>query len=143
MTPGRLKQHCHLYKKHAARPSTPARPPGSQPIIARLIATNPTQAGWQVNAAFETAIDNLTTQNKLIAGPDLYTYFLNHASEHNSDGIHPMQPAPQASSGFGRRKMDSLYNGTIVAKGGNELKQTDRPGVFQCPMQRASLKYML
>jgi hypothetical protein len=103
---------------------------GVQPIIARLIATNPTQAGWQVNAAFETAIDNLTTQNKLIAGPDLYTYFLNHASEHNSDGIHPNATGAASIQRLWAQKMDSLYNGTIVAKGGNELKANGSPRSF-------------
>lgn len=62
---------------------------GIQPIIARLLSTNASAAGWQVHADYLKAIDDLTTQNNLTAGPDLYTYFLSHASELNSDGVHP------------------------------------------------------
>jgi hypothetical protein len=90
---------------------------GVQPIIARIIATNPTQAGWQVNAAFLTAVDNLTTQNKLIAGPDLYTYFLNHPTEHNSDGIHPNATGAASIQRLWAQKMDSLYTATSAVKG--------------------------
>jgi lysophospholipase L1-like esterase len=93
---------------------------GIQPIIARLLATNPAKAGWQVNIAFETAIDNLTTQNKLIPGPDLYTYFLANTSQHIDDGIHPDAAGAAAIEKLWAQKMDSLYIGTSVAKGGNE-----------------------
>jgi lysophospholipase L1-like esterase len=74
-----------------------AKAHGIQPMIARTLATAPSFMAaltppvtpWQVNPAFLTAIDNLTTKNKLVAGPDLYTYFLNNPSEHNPDGVHP------------------------------------------------------
>jgi len=72
-----------------------AKAHGIQPMIARILATDDVpgfksaQASpWQVNQAFLTAIDNLTTKNKLVAGPDLYTYFYNHPTEH-TDGVHP------------------------------------------------------
>jgi len=93
---------------------------GVQPIIARLIATNPTQAGWQVNIAYETTIDSLTKVNKLIAGPDLYTYFLNNPSEHNSDGIHPNATGAASVQRLWAQKMDSLYMVTSAAKGRTE-----------------------
>jgi hypothetical protein len=88
---------------------------GIQPIIARLLATNPTAAGmtapkWQVNMAFETVIDSLTKVNNLIAGPDLYTYFLNHPEEHNPDGIHPNPTGCASIQRLWAQKMDSLYN---------------------------------
>ena len=94
---------------------------GVQPIIARLIATNPTEAGWQVNIAYETTIDSLTKVNKLIAGPDLYTYFLNNPSEHNSDGIHPNATGAASVQRLWAQKMDSLYTVTSVARNGTEL----------------------
>jgi lysophospholipase L1-like esterase len=92
---------------------------GVQPIIARIIATNPTQAGWQVSSAFLTAVDSLTTQNKLIPGPDLYTYFLNNPAEHNSDGIHPNATGAASIQRLWAQTMDSLYKTTSVVKEGN------------------------
>lgn len=88
---------------------------GVQPVIARLLATNPSSAGWQVNAAFETAIDNLTTQNNLIAGPDLYTYFLAHPSELGGDGIHPNATGAASIQGLWAEKMSSLYTSQAIA----------------------------
>jgi lysophospholipase L1-like esterase len=66
-----------------------AKAHGIKPMIARTLATNASAAGWQVNGAFLTAVDNLTSKNGLVAGPDLYTYFLAHPTELNSDGVHP------------------------------------------------------
>ncbi len=91
---------------------------GVMPVIARLIATNPTQAGWQVNIAYETTIDSLTKVNKLIAGPDLYTYFLNNPSEHNSDGIHPNATGAASIQRLWAQKMDSLYTAPPPQKAG-------------------------
>jgi len=87
---------------------------GVKPIIARLISTNPANAGWQVNIAYETTIDSLTKVNKLIAGPDLYSYFLANPSQHNSDGIHPNAAGAAAIQNLWAQKMDSLYTGTLV-----------------------------
>jgi lysophospholipase L1-like esterase len=100
---------------------------GVNPVIARVLATNST---WQVNAAFETAVDNLTSQNKLIAGPDLYTYFKAHPTELGGDGIHPNATGAASIQRLWTQKMDSLYNGTIVAKGWNELKANGSPRSF-------------
>jgi hypothetical protein len=87
---------------------------GVHPIIARLLATNSAVAGWQVNIAFENAIDSLTKQNKLIAGPDLYSYFMANTSQHISDGIHPNADGAAAIQRLWAQKMDSLYTGTLV-----------------------------
>ncbi len=88
---------------------------GIQPIIARLLATNPSAAGWSVNAAFETAIDNLTTQNKLIAGPDLYTYFSTHTNELGGDGIHPNATGAASFARLWADKMSSVYTSQAIA----------------------------
>ncbi len=60
-----------------------------RPIIARIPATNPEKAGWQINEGFLKAIDDLTKKNNLTPGPDLYNWFLKHPEELKEDGIHP------------------------------------------------------
>lgn len=62
---------------------------GIRVLIARPLATNAAKAGWQMNQAFLTAVDDLTKTNALAAGPDLYSWFLAHPSELNDDGVHP------------------------------------------------------
>ena len=66
-----------------------AKAHGITPIIARIIATDSSKAGWQVNPAFLEAVDKLTTDNNLPAGPDFYTYFKEHPELLASDGVHP------------------------------------------------------
>jgi lysophospholipase L1-like esterase len=93
---------------------------GVQPIIARLLSTDSSKTKWQVNYAYETTIDSMTKANKLIPGPDLYTYFLNHPEEHNPDGIHPNPTGAASIQRLWAQKMDSLYKTTSVKKGGAE-----------------------
>ena len=70
-----------------------AKAHGVTPIIARMIATNPEIAKWQVHQDFLDAIDKLTKDNELPAGPDFYNYFLDHPEElSTSDGVHPAEP---------------------------------------------------
>ena len=66
-----------------------AKAHGITPIIARIIATDSSKAGWQVNPAFLEAVDKLTADNGLPAGPDFYTYFKEHPELLASDGVHP------------------------------------------------------
>lgn len=67
-----------------------AKAHGVTPMIARMIATNPEIAKWQVNQAYLDAIDELTETNNLPKGPDFYSYFLAHPEElSTSDGVHP------------------------------------------------------
>jgi lysophospholipase L1-like esterase len=99
---------------------------GVHPIIARLLATNPANAGWQVNIAYETTIDSLTKVNKLIAGPDLYSYFLANPGQHNSDGIHPNAAGAAAIQSLWAQKMDSLYTGTLVDPSGPAITKSAR-----------------
>jgi lysophospholipase L1-like esterase len=72
-----------------------AKAHGIQPMIARTLATDDVpgfksvqSSPWQVNQDFLTAIDNLTEKNGLVPGPDLYTYFVAHPTQH-LDGVHP------------------------------------------------------
>ena len=70
-----------------------AKAHGVTPIIARMIATNPEIAKWQVHQDYLDAIDKLTKDNELPAGPDFYNYFLEHPEELSaSDGVHPAEP---------------------------------------------------
>ena len=66
-----------------------AKAHGITPVIARIIATDSSKAGWQVNPAFLDAVDKLTADNNLPAGPDFYTYFREHPEQLASDGVHP------------------------------------------------------
>ena len=62
---------------------------GITPVIARIIATDSSKAGWQVNPAFLEAVDKLVADNNLPSGPDFYTYFREHPELLGSDGVHP------------------------------------------------------
>jgi lysophospholipase L1-like esterase len=85
-----------------------------QPIIARMIATDSVKAKWQVNPDFLRAIDSLTEKNKLIPGPDLYTYFSKHPEEF-SDGVHPNATGALSLIRLWAEKMENLYTvGTSV-----------------------------
>lgn len=62
---------------------------GITPVLARIIATDPDKAGWQVNPKFLQIIDDLTEKNSLPQGPDFYSYFESHPELLGSDGVHP------------------------------------------------------
>lgn len=66
-----------------------AKANGITPILARIIATDPDKAGWQIHPIFLQIIDDLTEQNNLPKGPDFYSYFENHPELLGSDGVHP------------------------------------------------------
>lgn len=66
-----------------------AKERGIEPILARIIATDESKAGWQINSKFLDAIDELTEKNNLHPGPDFYNYFLEHPELIGSDGVHP------------------------------------------------------
>ncbi len=67
-----------------------AKAHGIEPVLARIIATNESIAGWQVNQKYLDAIDDLTDINGLYQGPDFYSYFLEHQELLSTgDGVHP------------------------------------------------------
>jgi len=66
-----------------------AKAHGIEPILARIIATDESKAGWQVNPKFLETVDELTEKNSLHPGPDFYNYFLEHPELLGSDGVHP------------------------------------------------------
>ena len=66
-----------------------AKAHGITPIIARIIATDSSKAGWQINPAFLEAVDKLVADNGLPQGPDFYGYFKERPELLGSDGVHP------------------------------------------------------
>jgi len=84
---------------------------GIVPIIARVLATNPNIAKWQINSDYLKALDNLTQKNKLIAGPDLNSWFLAHPEElkEENDGVHPNAAGAASIQRLWAEKMALLY----------------------------------
>ena len=66
-----------------------AKAHGITPVIARIIATDSSKAGWQINPAYLEAVDKLVSDNGLPAGPDFYSYFREHPELLGNDGVHP------------------------------------------------------
>lgn len=97
------------FKKNMQTVIDSCKKAGIQPIIARVLATNESAAKWQVNPEFLKAVDDLTITNKLIAGPDLYTWFLANPKNLNDDGIHPNASGAASIQRLWAQKMDSLY----------------------------------
>ncbi len=95
------------------------------PIIARMIATNPnktTEGKWQIHPDYLTAIDDLTSKNKLFPGPDFYNFFLQNPSQLNSDGIHPSAIGAASIQRLWAEKMDSVvYKATRVKPSSTSL----------------------
>ncbi len=82
---------------------------GVKPIIARMICTIEANAGWQIHQDFLKAIDDLTLQNNLIAGPDLYSAMLNQPSYFAPDGVHPNADGGAKIHALWAQKMNSIY----------------------------------
>lgn len=66
-----------------------AKANGITPVLARIIATDPNKANWQVNPKFLQIIDELTESNNLPKGPDFFSFFSEHPELLASDGVHP------------------------------------------------------
>ncbi|MBC7389248.1 MAG: SGNH/GDSL hydrolase family protein, partial [Opitutaceae bacterium] len=102
----------NLFKNNLQTVITACKNAGIQPILARMIGTNQAAVKWQVHPDFLKAIDDLTTQNNLIAGPDLYTWFSTHPSELNTDGVHPNAAGAASIQKMWAEKMKPLYAST-------------------------------
>jgi lysophospholipase L1-like esterase len=93
---------------------------GIQPILARVLATNPAYTtnptGWQIHPDYLKAVDDLTKSNNLIPGPDFYTWFLTHPDDLNTDGVHPSAFGAASIHMLWAQKMDSLYGGCSLAE---------------------------
>ncbi|HNW51423.1 MAG TPA: hypothetical protein PKH79_10090 [Prolixibacteraceae bacterium] len=82
---------------------------GIQPIIARVLATNESLAKWQVHPDYLKAVEELTKENSLVPGPDLYDWFLNHPEDLNSDGVHPNASGAANIQRLWAEALDVLY----------------------------------
>jgi lysophospholipase L1-like esterase len=79
---------------------------GRTPVIARI----PYAIGNHDNLpAYNQVVDELTAQNGLPVGPDLYTWFLNHQDEILSDNLHPNDVGRQSINRLWAQAMDSLH----------------------------------
>lgn len=85
---------------------------GMEPILARVIATDSARAKWQIHPGYPEAIDSLTKKNKLIAGPDLDSWFRAHPEELSSDGVHPSAIAAQSIQRLWAEAMTKNLYGT-------------------------------
>ncbi len=125
---GGTNQNVALFTKNLQTVIDSCQARGIKPIIARMLATNKTAAGWQVHQDYEKAIDDLATKNKLIPGPDLYAWFLAHPGDLTSDGVHPNAAGAASIQRLWAEKMDSLYKtATSVSRSGALLSGT--PGL--------------
>lgn len=85
---------------------TTCKSKGIKPVIARVPATNPEKASWQIHEGYLKAIDALTKKYKLIPGPDLYTWFLQHPDELSDGGI---LPSPRGGASIQRLWAEAVY----------------------------------
>jgi len=118
---GGTNANAATFKKNMQLVIDSCKAAGINPIIARMISTNASAAGWQVHQDFLTAIDDLTTQNALIAGPDLYNWFLTHTDGLTSDGVHPNATGNAYIQQLWAEAMSSLYDSTTIAVTGVTL----------------------
>jgi len=99
------------FKKNMQEIIDSAKVHGVTPIIARMIATNPEVAKWQVYEGYLTAIDELTTANNLPKGPDFFDYFSKHPEElSTSDGVHPNEKGAASMHRLWAEALSPLYD---------------------------------
>lgn len=100
---------------------------GIRVAIARPLATNAGKAGWQMNQAFLTAVDDLAKTNALVAGPDLYAWFLAHPEELNDDGIHPnAMGAASIQKLWAEAMLAAVYSGASSVEAPRRQDEADR-----------------
>ncbi len=94
-----------------------------QPVLARIIGTDSAKVGWQVHPDFLKAVDSLTIKNRLLPGPDLYTYFSRHPTE-LYDGVHPNATGGANVYRLWAEKMDTLYRSTVANMMDRDVKKS-------------------
>jgi lysophospholipase L1-like esterase len=100
-----------LFKSNLQRVIDSCKKYNIRPVIAKVIATNPTAAQWQVHPDFQKAIEELTAANGLIQGPDFFAWFSTHPGDLLTDGVHPSATGAASIQRLWTQKMDSLYGG--------------------------------
>ncbi|PWJ63396.1 MULTISPECIES: SGNH/GDSL hydrolase family protein [unclassified Fibrobacter] len=98
---------------------------GATPIIARMMATNPEVAGWQVHEDYLKAIEELTEENHLPKGPDFFAYFSNHPEEliGGNDGVHPNEVGAASMHRLWAEAMAPLYESGSVSDEGIDSRR--------------------
>ncbi len=104
---------------------------GIRVAIAKPLATNAAKAGWQVNQAFLTAVDDLAKTNDLVVGPDLYSWFLAHPGELNDDGVHPNATgAASIQRLWAEAMIKTVYSpSSSIDDAGNRRPAADKPDI--------------
>jgi lysophospholipase L1-like esterase len=131
---GGTNSNVAAYKTNMQKVIDSCKARGIQPIISRIIGTDSAKAKWQVHPDYLKAIDSLTIKNKLIPGPDLYTYFSKHPSE-LSDGVHPTAAGGASVFRLWAQKMDSLYSAgasTIIGRNATDKTLSTSPCKITC-----------
>lgn len=102
-----------------------AKAHGVTPIIARMIATNPEVAKWQVYKGYQDVIDELTEKNNLPKGPDFFEYFSKHPEELSSgDGVHPAEKGAQSMHRLWAEAVAPLYKAGVTDE---DKQQAEKP----------------
>ncbi|MBN1578463.1 MAG: SGNH/GDSL hydrolase family protein [Chitinispirillaceae bacterium] len=106
---GGTKSNVTSFKTSMQKVIDSCRAHGIEPIIANILSTNQSAAGWQVNADYPKAIADLAKSNGLIEGPDFYAAFQSNTSFYNTDGVHPSNTGGVEMHKLWAEKMDALY----------------------------------
>ena len=79
------------------------------PIIARIpfAARGPADSDVQ---ALNAVIDQVTAENGLLPGPDLYTWFRTHRDELSPDGVHPSEAGTRSINRLWYEALRPLYD---------------------------------
>ena len=118
-----------------------AKAHGITPIIARIIATDSSKAGWQINPAFLEAVDKLVEDNKLPKGPDFYSYFREHQELLGSDGVHPnADGGGQAMHHLWAEALAPLYAAGDTAKPGESTEKIRTGSVSRFALPTISMQ---
>lgn len=107
------------FKRNMQEVIDTAKAHGVTPVIARMIATNPDVAKWQVHQGFLDAIDELAEENNLPKGPDFFDYFGKHPEELSGlDGVHPNELGAASMHRLWAEAMAPLYEAVDTVETG-------------------------
>ncbi len=90
-----------------------AKSKGKIPVLAQIPAVNSSITGWQIHPDYLTAVEELISDNNILAGPDFYTEYLAHPEYFNtSDGVHYNDDGSKKMQAmWAECALDLIYNG--------------------------------
>jgi lysophospholipase L1-like esterase len=103
---GGTDANAEVFKSNLQKVVDSCRAHGIEPVIARVLATS---SNWQPHQKFLDAVDALTEDNDLIAGPDFYHAALDDPAMLGGDGVHPSDHGAEVMYKLWAEKMDYLY----------------------------------